>query len=128
MKLPHRVIVKAPGLLTMLYKVSELAGELDIPERTLRDWLEAGTPSQRDENNRIWINGKDFSQWVEAQRKPKRTVKLLDHQAYCLRCNMAVELQAPQRHAIKGKLVHIKGTCPQCGCSINRGATNGNAN
>jgi hypothetical protein len=112
----------------MLYKVSELAGELDVPERTLRDWLDAGAPSQRDELNHIWINGKVFSQWVEGQRKPKRVIKLLDHQAYCLRCNMAVELQTPQCRAIKGKLVHIKGICPQCGCSINRGATNGKAN
>ncbi len=125
MKMPHHVIVKAPGLLPMLYKVSELAGELGLPERTLRDWLDAGAPHQRDPLNHIWINGRAFKQWIQEQRKPKRTVKLLDHQAYCLRCNKAVELQSPERHLIKGKLVNIKGTCPQCGCSINRGATSG---
>ena len=125
MKLPHHVIVKAPGLLPMLYKVRELAGEIGLPERTLRDWLEAGAPHQRDAVHHIWINGQAFKQWVKEQCKPRRRVKLLDYQAYCLHCKTAVELQALERRVIKGKLVNIKGTCPQCGCTINRGATNG---
>lgn len=43
-KLPHQVIVKAPGLLPMLYTVRGLAEELGMPERTLRDWLVRGAP------------------------------------------------------------------------------------
>jgi len=128
MKLPHQVIVKAPGLLPMLYKPSELANELQIPERTLRDWLEAGAPHQRDASQHIWINGQDFRHWVDEKRKPKQALKLLDHQAYCLRCKTAVELQKPERYAIKGKLVNIKGTCPNCGCTINRGGVSGTTN
>jgi hypothetical protein len=128
MKLPHHVIVKAPGLLPMLYKASELADEIQIPERTLRDWLEAGAPFQRDSSNRIWVNGQEFKQWVQEKRKPKRTFKLLDNQAYCLHCKTAVELLNPERHAIKGKLVNIKGVCPQCGCTINRGGVDGTVN
>src|SRR6266498_1872473 len=106
MKLPHIVIVKAPGLLPMHYKASELANEFKIPERTLRDWLDKGAPYQRDQSNHIWINGKAFNLWVQGQRKPKCTTKLLDNQAYCLRCNTAVELLMPERHRIKGKLVN----------------------
>jgi len=37
--LPRQVIVKAPGLLPMLYTVRELSEDLGMPERTLRDWL-----------------------------------------------------------------------------------------
>jgi hypothetical protein len=125
MKLTHAVIVKAPGLLPMLYTALELAEELGISARTLRDWLDAGAPHQRDSRNHIWINGVTFSQWVQDQRKSKRSVKLLDNQAYCLRCKAAVELVSPERRVIKGKLIHIKGVCPQCGCVINRGARNG---
>lgn len=128
MKLPHHVIVKAPGLLPMLYKTSELAHEIQVPERTLRDWLETGAPYQRDASNRIWINGKDFKKWVQEKRQPKRAQKLLDHQAYCLRCKAAVDLLHPERLAVKGKLINIKGTCPQCGCTINRGGVNGTPN
>lgn len=127
MKLPHIVIVKSPGLLPMLYTVREISAELNIPESTLRDWLEAGAPHQRDRRQHIWINGVVFNQWVQEQRKSKREHKLLDHQAFCLRCKTVVELNAPERKAIKGKLVHIKGVCPQCGCVINRGARNGSS-
>jgi len=127
MKLPHAVIVKSPGLLPMLYRVRELANELNIPERTLRDWLDAGAPHLRDERKHIWINGTVFNQWVQGQRKPKREHRLLDQQAFCLRCKMVVELSAQEQRAIKGKLVHIKGACPQCGCIINRGARDGSS-
>ena len=125
MKLPHSVIVKSPGLLPMRYSVRELSEELNIADRTLRDWLKAGAPHQRDTRKHIWIVGTQFSQWVHNQRKPKREHKLSDHEAYCLRCNAVVILNNPKRQAIKGKLVHIKGICPHCGCKINRGARNG---
>lgn len=125
MKLPHAVVVKAPGLLPMLYTVRELAEELGLPDRTLRDWLDAGAPYHRDGRRHIWINGISFKEWVQAQRKPERAGKLQDGQAYCLRCKASVELVAPEQRTIKGKLVHIKGACPQCGCAINRGARNG---
>jgi hypothetical protein len=127
MKLPHNVIVKAPGLLPLLYKVSELADELQLPERTLRDWLDMGAPHQRDQSNHIWVNGTRFKQWVNDQRKPKRKNKLLDHEAYCLRCKAIVELRSPQRQNLSGRLFNMYGTCPTCGCSINRGGADGKA-
>jgi len=123
-KLPHSVIVKAPGLLPMLYKVSELAADLSIPDRTLRDWLEAGAPHLRDHGGRIWVNGRDFSEWVEETRKNKHKSdrpKLNSDQAYCLRCNAIVQLIDPTRVHVKGRLYFIKGTCPHCGCRLNRG-------
>ena len=70
-KLPHGVIVRAPGLLPMLYSPRELSEDLQIPEGTLRDWLQAGAPHRRDGRNRLWINGEQFSAWVKAQQKPK---------------------------------------------------------
>lgn len=124
-KIPHSVIVRAPGILPMLYMVRELAEELDISERTLRDWLKNGAPHERDSRKRIWINGVEFAQWVQANRKKKNKRKLNDDEAYCLRCNKAVRLEDPQVHHIKGKLIHIKGTCKHCGHTINRGGRRG---
>jgi hypothetical protein len=43
-KYPHIVLVRAPGLLPMQNKVKELAEELGVPSRTLRDWLNHGMP------------------------------------------------------------------------------------
>ena len=118
---PHSVIVKAPGLLPMLYKVSELAVELHLPERTLRDWLENGAPHNRDQRGQIWVHGPEFSNWVAGMHKPKREKKLTDNQAYCFRCNRIVEMQNASSRLIKGRLIMTKGVCPQCGCTINRG-------
>lgn len=121
-KLPHNVIIKAPGLLPMLYTPREICEELDIAESTLRDWLQIDVPHQRDNRNRIWINGEEFARWVNNQRKPKVTNKLNEDEAYCLRCNQVSKLLSPQIQPIKGNLVLIKGTCENCGAVINRGA------
>ena len=121
-KLPHNVIIKAPGLLPMLYTPREICEELDIAESTLRDWLQIDVPHQRDNRNRIWINGEEFVRWVNNQRKPKVTNKLNEDEAYCLRCNQVSKLLSPQIQPIKGNLVLIKGTCANCGAVINRGA------
>jgi len=121
-KLPHNVIIKAPGLLPMLYTPREICEELDIAESTLRDWLQMGVPHHRDNRNRIWINGEEFARWVNNQRKPKVTNKLNEDEAYCLRCNQVSKLLSPQIQPIKGNLVLIKGTCVNCGAVINRGA------
>ncbi len=121
-KLPHNVIIKAPGLLPMLYTPREICEELDIAESTLRDWLQMDVPHQRDNRNRIWINGEEFARWVNNQRKPKVTNKLNEDEAYCLRCNQVSKLLSPQIQPIKGNLVLIKGTCANCGAVINRGA------
>ena len=119
--LPHQVIVKAPGLLPMLYTVRELSEDLGMPERTLRDWLKGGAPHNWDERRRIWINGQEFASWVVAQRRQRRRVPLADNEAYCLSCNQAVKLHNPVTIPIKAKLVRIQGTCPVCQCEINRG-------
>lgn len=121
-KLPHNVIIKAPGLLPMLYTPREICEELDIAESTLRDWLQIDVPHQRDNRNRIWINGEEFARWVNNQRKPKVINKLKEDEAYCLRCNQVSKLLSPQIQPIKGNLVLIKGTCANCGAVINRGA------
>ncbi len=120
--LPHSVIVKSPGLLPMLYKPSEIAGDLGIPGRTLYDWLDAGAPHQRDRSGHIWVNGEQFREWVDQNRKKTASGKKLGaDEAYCLRCNVPVKLTNPIRQHVKRSLYLIKGKCPQCGITINRG-------
>ncbi len=120
-KISHQVIVKAPGLLPMLYNVRELAEELGMPERTLRDWLLRGAPHNWDARRHLWVNGEEFTGWVKAQHSQRKRTKLADGQAYCLHCNQVVQLSAIEKRPIKGKLVHFKGHCPNCGAVINRG-------
>jgi hypothetical protein len=121
-KLPHAVIVRAPGLLPMLYMVRELADELDMPERTLRDWLHHGAPHTRDRLGHIWIDGQAFMAWVASQRKKSIRVKLQPGEGYCMNCNRNVMMVRPICRPSSGKLAHILGMCPHCNGKVSRGA------
>jgi hypothetical protein len=121
-KLPHSVIVKAPGLLPMLYSVRELADELSMPERTLRDWLLHGAPHTRDRLGHIWVNGQEFAAWVASQRRKAPGAMLRPGEGYCMVCNRVVMVLQPTRHPSVGRLVYIQGICPQCNGKVSRGA------
>ena len=124
--LSHSIIVKSPGLLSILYAVSDLADDLSVPESDVRNWLTAGAPHQVNADNQPWINGREFFQWVETQRKRHISGhELADNEAYCFRCRTAVKLVNPEQHTMQGKLVINNGKCPNCGCTINRGGRNG---
>jgi len=105
----------------MLYTVSEIAAALGVPDRTLRDWLEAGAPHDRDQRGHIWIHGKKFAGWVADRRGPVKRRKLKNDEAYCMRCNRVVSMNEVSINGMQGKLILIRGTCPDCGCTINRG-------
>ena len=124
LKLPHSVIVRAPALLPMLYKVSEISQLMGVPDRTLRDWLAIhGAPYIRDKRQHIWINGIHFAGWVNTIRKKKSGEKIpMDvDEAYCMRCNQPVKLLQPVMKPVQGRLVLLQGKCPQCGTTVNRG-------
>ncbi len=105
----------------MLYTVRELSEAIGVADRTLRDWLFAGAPHFYDATGHIWIDGREFADWVAGQRKPKRDRRLTDHEAYCMRCNQVVEMVNPTVNVVRGNLVMHKGKCPNCYCTINRG-------
>jgi hypothetical protein len=119
--LSHSAIVKSPGLLPILYIVRELSEAIGVADRTLRDWLFAGAPHFYHKKGYIWIDGREFADWVAGLRKPKRDRKLKDHEAYCMRCNQVVDMVNPTVKVIKGNLLVHKGKCPNCHCTINRG-------
>jgi len=115
----------------MLYKVSELAQFLSIPERTLRDWLIAGAPHSRDQRNHLWIHGREFAGWVVNLRKERKQRKLRQGEAFCLRCNQPVAMTDVSTHNKQGKFVLKRGKCPICGGRICRGgriSTNSTSN
>lgn len=121
LKLPHKVIVRAPGLLPMMYTLKELAFALDMPYNTLRGWLSAGLPYERDANGRIWINGELFPSWVNNQRKEKTQRKLADDEGFCMSCNQARKIENPKILQVRGKVKQIRGVCPVCHHTICRG-------
>lgn len=70
-RLPHTVVVRAPGLLPMLYSPPELAEDLHIPAHIVREWLNKGLPYQRDAAHHVWINGREVAAWVEVARRAR---------------------------------------------------------
>lgn len=120
-RIPHSVIVKAPGLMPMLYTIRELVLELEIPRSTLCDWLKAGAPHQRDNRGHIWINGEEFAAWVKERRKAQIPRKLSEHEGYCMRCNQITELLDEEIRQVSSNLIHKIGKCSICGGKVIRG-------
>jgi hypothetical protein len=123
-RLPHTVVVRAPGLLPMLYSPPELAEELHIPAHIVREWLNKGLPHQQDAGRHIWINGHEVAAWVEAARHARPRQPLQADEAFCVKCNRPVKLADPTRTP-RGKHLLLSGTCPECRTSIHRGVRHG---
>ncbi len=119
-KFSHSVIVRAPRLLNMYYPAPVLEQELGLPARTLRDWARRRMPHRRDDRGHILIHGTDFGIWVEHTRRSQRQ-PLADDEAFCLKCKQAVTIQHPRRTTHKSGVQLLKGKCPTCGTTVNRG-------
>ena len=123
-RLPHATITRAPGLLPMQYTLVELAAELGLCARTLRQWVSTANlslPHHRDARGHIWVEGRAFAAWVEANRtaKHKRQLKLAPGQAYCVSCRAVVTPANLQLHNTQSRIV-LRGTCPICNKQVNR--------
>ena len=62
-----------------------------------------------------------LQRWIAEMREQVKGRKLKDDEAYCMRCNRAVQMTDISTKAMQGKLILIRGTCPNCSCTINRG-------
>ena len=96
----------------MPYRVSELVERLCVPDRTLRDWLATGAPHFRDQQNNLWIHGRDFADWVASWYRPVMQQKLREGEAYCMHCNKSVVMNDISIHPRHGKLISLHGKCP----------------
>ena len=121
---PRRAVIRAPGLLPMLYTPSELADELGLTAPTIRDWLSRGLPHQRDDHGRLWINGAEFAAWLAQALLSARPRRLAESEAYCLKCRQSVKLDDPVCR-VNGKATLLSGKCPTCGTAVFRGVRRG---
>jgi hypothetical protein len=122
LKIMREQIIKRVRLLDMLYRPSEIAGELGITAETVtRSYMAAGAPFERDKAGDIWIHGLSMAAWIDkVVHERKLEGGLADGEAFCLRCRAAVMLQRPRR-VHEGRYTAIyQGKCPQCGGKVNR--------
>lgn len=116
----HDVIVRAPGLLPMRYKPAELADELRVTAATIRGWVNHySLPHERGGHDEIWIVGTDCAQWIDAQRKGRRRIRLKLGEAFCFNCDKPVRYMNPTEKVL-GNRVMISAECAICGRTVNR--------
>ena len=123
-RLPHLVIVRAPGLLPMWYSLRELAQELGISVRSIRVWLDQGLSCRRDERGHLWIDGRQFAAWVKAVNTRKSRQSMQPNESYCLCCRRPVALLNPTS-TYRGKQRLLRGTCSECGHIVCRAERHG---
>jgi hypothetical protein len=63
-RIPQTVLIRAPGLLPMMYRARELAEVLGVTPQLVIRWTKLGAPSVRDRRGHIWILGRDFAAWL----------------------------------------------------------------
>jgi hypothetical protein len=123
-RLPHSVIVKAPGLLPMHYTSKELAEDLSVPSWMVKRWIKNGLPYHRDGHNYIMVDGRELAEWVEAQSRMRKGPRLKAGQGYCMKCNRAVTIRDPIKCRDRKRLI-LRGVCEVCGSTIYRGIKHG---
>jgi uncharacterized protein with PIN domain len=109
-------------LLDMLYLPSEIAEEIGFGKRQFqRVYIPAGCPIERDKKNHIWINGKDFREWVLTIYQKQ---ELKQNEAFCLTCKHPFSMKNPERLQ-SGNLYYYLVICPKCGRKVARIITRG---
>ena len=117
----QHTIVSASHLLNMWYTPSELAEELGIAARTIRDWARQDLPHRKDGAGRIWIDGHQVAVWVKVHQSQSQ-VTLQPNEGYCLKCKTPVIIQNAQM-ITRGKMRLLTGQCPQCQSTLYRGVS-----
>jgi hypothetical protein len=111
-RLDGQQLTRLIKLLDMLYTPAELAQEVGFTTRQVyRVYIPAGCPHEKDQNKRIWINGKAFREWC---LKVYKKVDLSYDETFCLTCRKAVKILNPERKQ-KGRLIYDVSFCPECG-------------
>jgi len=105
------------GLFDMMYSTKELAQEIGINiDQIYYVYVPLGCPSERDERNHIFINGKAFAEWYS---KVYIKIRLKENQTFCKGCKKGVAIHNPQKKQ-KGRLVYILSECPECGRNLTK--------
>ena len=116
----HSVIIRSPGLMPMLYRPLEIQQALQIDSRELDNFIREGLPSHKDSSGEIWINGEEFSDWVNQKRARNPIPTLGKNEALCFTCRKAVVMEDSSiTDQVGGHL--RKGRCCICKSIVYKG-------
>ena len=105
----------------MLYTPAEIGEIIGFGRHQFyRVYVPAGCPHQREDNGRLWVNGKAFREWY-LEHYPK--ISLADDEAYCLVCKKIVPLSESEVKQ-KGTYIYQSAICPDCGHGLSKAISN----
>lgn len=119
----HRIVYqKRNRLLDMEYTTNELAEELGVTPKYVRDTMIAkhGAPFKQDKKGRVWLEGIKIRDWIEEAYNPnKNKVKLDENEFYCVKCREK-RLTDHYNTIQKGGTIYKQSHCPICGTLMNK--------
>lgn len=105
------------GLFDMLYTPKELADEIGINVNQIYSvYISLDCPMERNQANRILINGKAFANWYSSAYAK---IRMGEDQSFCKTCKKGVEIISPVQKK-KGNLIYVLSSCPNCGRGLTR--------
>ena len=119
----HRIVYKKrQRLLDMAYTTGEIAEELGVTPKYIRDTLirKMGAPYRYDESGRLWLDGLQIREWIGKAFDPKkRSVKLDRNEFFCVKCREKRESDQFITKRLNGT-IYRQAFCPICGSRMNK--------
>ena len=119
----HRIVFKKrERLLDMAYTTGEIANELGVTPKYIRDTMirKMGAPYRCDKSGRLWLDGMKVKLWIEKELNPaKRAVKLTESEFYCVKCRQKRSVDSYVMKKSKGT-IYKQAPCPVCGSRMNK--------
>ena len=119
----HRIVFKKrERLLNMPYTTGEMAKELGVTPKYIRDTMirKMGAPHRYDDEGRLWLDGLNMREWIEKALDPqKKSVKLNKNEFYCVKCREKQEAEESITKHSNG-VIYKQAFCPVCGTRMNK--------
>ena len=105
-------------LLPMYIPLSELMEILDLTQEIMIKLLKFGAPHIQEPDNRIFINGVDLIEWLQAFNDFCHFEPWDSWYGVCKRCRKFVRMENPNLLPVIGEIIYDGGACGYCGDSI----------
>ena len=123
--LKNKVYFRRLKLLDMNYKTSEIANELGVTDKYVRESLiRYGMPYTKDSSGHFWFSGLEVRKWIETEFSPENRHKphalMGENEFYCVKCNACRVSNSYSIEINSRGVLYKKAYCPVCGTRMNK--------
>ena len=105
-------------LLPMNVPYSDFCEMVGMSKKRLMELIRCGAPHYQDSDNRLWINGIDFLEWLEAFNNFLNFEPWDSWYCVCKECRQFIRMEYPDLSQVKDKVICDKGKCCYCGFPV----------